>query len=87
MNEIIQVRVPSKMKEQAESLFSSMGLKTGEAIRVFLQQSINNGGLPFQPHIKTPNAETLAAMRESEEGRAEKTSLKALRKEMGLDSK
>lgn len=86
-SDIIQVRVPSEMKEQAEFVFSSIGLKTGEAIRVFLQQSINSGGLPFQPHSKTPNAETLAALRDSEEGRVEKTNLRDLRKEMGLDAK
>ena len=85
-NEVIQVRVPSEMKEQAEQVFASVGLKMGEAIRVFLQQSINSGGLPFQPHMKRPNAETIAAMRESDEGRAEKTSLSSLRAEMGLAS-
>jgi DNA-damage-inducible protein J len=35
---------------------------------MFLQQSVNVGGLPFRPAAKQPNAETLAAMRELEEG-------------------
>ena len=86
-SEIIQVRVSSEMREEADSIFSSIGLKMGEAIRVFLQQSINSGGLPFQPHVKNPNSETISAMRESEDNKVEKTSLKNLRKEMGLDEK
>lgn len=83
-NDIIQVRVPTEMRQQADAVFAAIGLKTGEAVRVFLQQSINSGGLPFQPHVKTPNAETRAAMRESEEGGSEAVTLDTLRKEMGL---
>lgn len=84
-NEVIQVRVPASMKTEADALFAAMGLKTGEAIRVFLQQSINNGGLPFTPHLRMPNAETIAAMRDSEEGRTEETTLDDLRRDMGLE--
>ena len=85
-SDIIQVRVSSEMKKQAEFLFASIGLKTGEAIRVFLQQSINSGGLPFQPHLKTPNAETLRALSDGETGAVTPTTLKDLRREMGLDA-
>jgi antitoxin component of RelBE/YafQ-DinJ toxin-antitoxin module len=35
---------------------------------MFLQQTVNVGGLPFQPIAKRPNAETLEAMRELELG-------------------
>ncbi|MGV7222034.1 MAG: type II toxin-antitoxin system RelB/DinJ family antitoxin [Nitrospinales bacterium] len=48
-NETIQIRVSRELKEESEAVFKSIGLKTSEAIRLFLQQSINNGGLPFQP--------------------------------------
>ena len=67
-NEIIQTRVPPHMKQDAEALFASMGLGVPEAIRMFLQQSINEGGLPFQPRAKAPNAETIAAIEEAESG-------------------
>lgn len=67
-NTIIQARVSPELKQQADALFNAMGLKTSDAIRMFLQQSVTWGGLPFQPKIKQPNAETLAAMRELEEG-------------------
>ena len=67
-NVTVQARVSPELKEEAEIVFSEMGLTTAEAIRLFLQQTVNTGGLPFQPTAKRPNAETLAAMMELEEG-------------------
>lgn len=63
-NETIQTRVSGELKHEAEALFSSMGLGLSDAIRMFLQQSINEGGIPFQPRAKRPNAETISAMEE-----------------------
>jgi DNA-damage-inducible protein J len=62
----IQARVSPELKEQAEAVFAALGLSTADAIRMFLQQTVNTGGLPFQPTAKRPNAETLEAMRELE---------------------
>ncbi len=70
-NEVIQARVSPQVKQQAEALFASMGLNISDAVRMFLQQSINEGGLPFQPRGKIPNAETIAAMEEAERGEGE----------------
>lgn len=67
-NVTIQSRVSPELKQQAEAVFSALGLSTADAIRMFLQQSVNVGGLPFQPIAKRPNAETLAAMEELENG-------------------
>ena len=53
-NETIQIRVSRELKEESEAVFKSIGLKTSEAIRLFLQQSINSGGLPFQPMAAKP---------------------------------
>jgi DNA-damage-inducible protein J len=64
----VQSRVQKEIKDQAEAVFAGMGMSVSDAIRVFLHQSINTGGLPFQPVNKTPNAETIAAFREVEEG-------------------
>lgn len=49
-----------------------MGLTTADAIRLFLQQSLNVGGLPFRPTAKRPNAETIEAMQELAQGRGKK---------------
>lgn len=64
----VQARISPELKQQADALFAALGLSTADAIRIFLQQSVNMGGLPFQPTIKRPNAETLEAMMEIEQG-------------------
>ena len=71
-NDTVQVRVTPELKEQAESVFKAIGLKTSEAIRLFLQQAVNSGGLPFQPMAKQPNPATLEAMKELEKGGGER---------------
>jgi DNA-damage-inducible protein J len=61
--------VNPELKERAEALFAALGTSTADAIRIFLQQAVNDGGLPFRPMLnKQPNAETLAAMAELERG-------------------
>lgn len=65
-NYLVQARVSNELKEQAEILFSSMGMTTSDAIRIFLQQSINSGGLPFRPIAKIPSNQTLLAMNEAQ---------------------
>lgn len=70
-NVTVQARVNPELKQEAEAVFSAIGMTTAEAIRIFLQQAVNSGGLPFQPTAKTPNAETLAAMTELEDGGGE----------------
>ncbi len=67
-NVTIQSRVSPELKQQAETVFAALGLSTSDAIRMFLQQSVNVGGLPFQPMVKQPNEVTLEAMRQLESG-------------------
>lgn len=45
---IIQVRVNTKLKQQAEALFEDLGLDMASAIRMFLKQSVMYQGIPFQ---------------------------------------
>ena len=71
-NDVVQARIDPELKSRAEEIFSSLGLKTSEAIRLFLQQCVNSGGLPFRPQIKQPNAETLEAIQELENGGGER---------------
>lgn len=47
MAKTIQVRIDDKLKESADALFSSLGLDTSTAIRMFLMASMENGGIPF----------------------------------------
>ena len=47
MAKTIQVRVDDQIKDSADLLFSSLGLDTSTAIRMFLVASMEEGGIPF----------------------------------------
>jgi DNA-damage-inducible protein J len=70
-NILVQYYVKPELKEQAEALFSAIGMSTADAIQIFLQKCVSIGGLPFQYTAKFPNAETLDAMKELEDGGGE----------------
>ena len=63
----INVRTDPAVKAAAEELFASFGITVSDAINIFLHQSLNMGGLPFEVRQPKYNAETEAAMEEYEE--------------------
>ena len=67
----VQSRVNPELKQQADALFAAIGMSTADAIRIFLQQAVNEGGLPFRPTLKPLNAKTLEASteRKNEDGK------------------
>ena len=62
----LNIRLDSEVKKKAETIYSRYGLSLAEAVTVFIHQSCNVGGMPFDLRPKRPNAETLAAMAEAE---------------------
>ena len=44
----INIRVDQEIKQKAELLYKSFGITISDAINIFLHQSINHGGLPFE---------------------------------------
>lgn len=53
----LQVRIDDTLKAQADTLFSSLGLDTSTAIRIFLNASVENDGIPFSvQHKKVPDS-------------------------------
>ena len=60
---MIHARIDPKLKESAERVFSTLGISTTEAIRLFMKQVELHKGLPFP--LAIPNAQTIAAMRET----------------------
>lgn len=80
---LIQVRVDSKLKKNAEHIFLAMGLRTPEAIRVFLQQTVNDEALPFHPRAnKVPNKSTLNAFNEVKQGKSTDMNLANFKKSL-----
>jgi DNA-damage-inducible protein J len=52
------------LKEQADQLFSELGMNMTTALNVFVRQSVRQGKIPFEISLAKPNAESLAALRE-----------------------
>jgi DNA-damage-inducible protein J len=76
----IRLRVSEEMKAEAEAIFKQMGMSMSEAMRIFLSQCINTGGLPFRPHISIPNDETVRSFKEFEVGKYNTYSLEGFEK-------
>ena len=53
----LQIRIDDTLKKQADTLFSSLGLDTSTAIRIFLTASIEHDGIPFSvQHTVLPSS-------------------------------
>ncbi|GHS95023.1 hypothetical protein AGMMS50276_09200 [Synergistales bacterium] len=60
----LSIRVDPKIKAEVGTIYARYGLSLGDAVNVFLHQSLNEGGLPFDMRPSHPNAATEAAMME-----------------------
>lgn len=47
-NTVFQLRMNKEVKEAAEDLFGRCGLTLADALNLFIQQSLNRGGIPFE---------------------------------------
>jgi DNA-damage-inducible protein J len=62
----LNIRTDKDVKEQAEQIFSELGLSMTTAINIFLRTTIREQGIPFALKLDVPNEITAAAI---EEGR------------------
>ena len=62
----LNIRMDKDVKDQAERIFSALGLNMTTAINIFLKTSIREKGIPFALKLDVPNEVTVAAI---EEGR------------------
>ena len=58
----INFRIDDDTKRAAEALFKSLGLTMSSAITVFLNQSINERGIPFRVHAPDPSARPVSEL-------------------------
>jgi DNA-damage-inducible protein J len=64
--EMVHVRIDKRVKARASKALATMGLSVSDAVRVLLTRVAVEKALPFE--VKTPNAATVAAMREARKG-------------------
>jgi len=62
----ITIRMDEKLKEQAESLFSDLGLNMTTAFTVFVKQAVREQKIPFTITREVPNKDTIEAFEEGE---------------------
>lgn len=62
----ISIRMDTELKEQAEELFSELGMNITTAFNIFVRQSLREGRIPFDITLNKPNRETIAALLEAE---------------------
>ena len=60
-----QIRIDKTVKEDANTLFSQLGLDLSSAVNLFLRQCILRNGLPFSVELPRYNQETIDAMIEA----------------------
>jgi len=63
----INIRIEKNLKNQAENLFSELGMNMTTAFNLFVRQAIRQGRIPFDISLNIPNAETINAIKEVEE--------------------
>lgn len=61
----LQIRVDDTLKQEADALFSSLGLDTSTAIRIFLNAAVENDGIPFSVQHKSINSSLREAIADS----------------------
>ena len=62
----LNIRTDKAVKDQAEAIFTELGLNMTTAINMFLRTTIREHGIPFELKLDVPNETTAAAI---EEGR------------------
>ena len=68
---VIRARVNGEVKEKAAAMLASMGLTISDMMRMTIIKVAQDKALPFDP---SPNEETIAAMRELDEGKGKRFS-------------
>lgn len=58
------IRLDPALKQEGTEILESVGLNFADGVKLFLKQMVNRGEFPLE--LKTPNAETRAAIDELE---------------------
>ena len=64
---IIQTRIDSRIKEDAQEILTRLNITMSEAISLYLAQITLHKGIPFE--VKIPNALTAETLMDSEAGK------------------
>lgn len=71
-NEVVRARIDADLKEQATAVLAANALRTSDAIRIFLQEVVRRGGLPFAVRdgdVRGVSGKRLRAMKRASQAR------------------
>ena len=60
----VTIRMDSDLKNQADELFSELGMSMTTAITLFAKQAVREQKIPFEIGLNVPNKETIEALNE-----------------------
>ncbi len=61
------MRINKQKKENLEQLYGNLGMTLPEAVNIFFEKSLMEGGIPFDVRITRYNRETIAAIDEAKD--------------------
>ena len=84
--EMLSTRIDHDTKLAFTHICDEVGLSPSQAIKLFAKAVINYGGIPFELRSKTPNAKTLEAIQQLENGNGNTADdVNQLFKELGVN--
>ncbi len=72
----LNIRIDKEIKDQAEEIFSALGMNMTTAINIFLRTAIREHGIPFDLKLDIPNDTTSAAIEEGKKLLADSNALR-----------
>ncbi len=72
-NAVVRARIDGRIRDEASIVLATMGLTVSDAFRLMLTRVVSEKALPFE--ILTPNAKTIAAMKDARLGKTSKVTL------------
>jgi DNA-damage-inducible protein J len=63
-----QIRIDADLKKQSFELFNRLGMTPAQVIKAFLTEAVNTQSIPLKMEYR-PNAKTIQAIKEVEQGK------------------
>ncbi|MBQ0036226.1 MAG: type II toxin-antitoxin system RelB/DinJ family antitoxin [Firmicutes bacterium] len=70
------INLDPELKKQGQLLFSSLGMDLTTAVTIFIKQAVREQKIPFEITMHRPNIETISALNEYEQMKADKEAYK-----------
>lgn len=65
----VNIRIDENDKKLFDEICGQLGMTMSTAFNIFAKAVIRQGGIPFELSLDSPNAETMKAMEDAENGR------------------